>query len=75
MSRQYEFWLDISRIWLDKFSGPIMIIMNGTKVLTFSARNLERMHDFETFYSLNLHLRLSLSDLWLSHNACGHTEF
>ena len=39
MSRQFEFWLDISRIWLDKFSEPIMIIiiMKGTKVLTFSA--------------------------------------
>ena len=45
MSRQFEFWLDISRIWLDKFSGHIMIIiiMKGTKVLTFSASNLERM--------------------------------
>ena len=44
MSRQFEFWLDISRIRLDKFSGPIMIIhMKGTKVLTFSASNLERM--------------------------------
>ena len=21
MSRQFEFWLNISRIWLDKFSG------------------------------------------------------
>ena len=44
MSRQFEFWLDISRIWPDKFSGHIMIIhMKGTKVLTFSASNLERM--------------------------------
>ena len=43
MSRQFEFWLDISRIWVDKFSGHIMIIiiMKGTKVLTFSASNLE----------------------------------
>ena len=26
-ARQFEFWLDISRIWLDKFRGPIMIII------------------------------------------------
>ena len=46
--------LDISRIWLDKFSGPIMIIiiMKGTKVLTFSASNLERMtHDCVSTYN------------------------
>ena len=64
MSRQFQFWLDISRIWLDKFSGPIMIIiiMKGTKVLTFSASNFERMTlKFSTvFLCLNLHLRLSL---------------
>ena len=64
MSRQFQFWLDISRIWLDKFSGHIMIIiiMKGTKVLTFSTSNLERMTlRFSTvFLSLNLHLRLSL---------------
>ena len=24
MSRQVKFWLDISKIWLDKFSGPSM---------------------------------------------------
>ena len=53
-ARQFEFWLDISRIWLDKFSGPIMIIiiMKGTKVLTFSASNLERMtHDCVSTYN------------------------
>ena len=43
MSRQFEFWLAISRIWLDKFSGPIMVIhTKATKVLTFSASNFKR---------------------------------
>ena len=48
MSRQFELWLDISRIWLDKFSGPIMIIiiMIATEVLTFNTSNLERMTMF-----------------------------
>ena len=64
-ARQFEFWLDISRIWLDKFSGPIMIIiiMKGTKVLTFSASNLERMTHVSQ-------LIITSETLWLSHNAC-----
>ena len=41
----------------------IIIMMKGTKVLTFSANNLERMtlRLSTVFLCLNLHLRLSLS--------------
>ena len=36
MSRQVQFWLDILKIWLDKFSGLIMIITEHAHNLRFS---------------------------------------